>query len=430
MMEKTTIDDSLTAAMSVSDRSFDELPRTHRHSFFKRSKCRSSSIINIEDLPAEERIKAAKFDIDGNGTLDKIELAMMRYDKDGDGQLGLDEVHRIVEEHLHDRHNISAMKKVIVGLTCFVFVLSLSNLGTSIASALLVKDTTADYETAEMKIAGTSDVMGTQTSAETFTALEMDTDTRRARRAMVVESLKANPWGEHAHRRLGKGGDGCKGKKCDGNISFDTNYMSQDSAEKIKAKCDLGRVVNIRRSFPGGMVKNDNLCKTGASVVVKEKQVKRKKGNGKGKNRIGFDMVVTSDGKDTLFECDGKNCYMSGTNLLQTHGQPCNTVHGNDDCAAGLVCIKDVNDSSGKCLSNYDTATWYVAWDWNNSGKPQCVQDCNGNNPNCGGFAGNWDEMFSSHTLCCNTHLSYLTGVGRGDYSQCVPDYDFIKNGE
>jgi hypothetical protein len=37
------------------------------------------------------------------------------------------------------------------------------------------------------------------------------------------------------------------------------------------------------------------------------KQVKRKKGNGKGKNRIGFDMVVTSDGKDTLFECDGKN---------------------------------------------------------------------------------------------------------------------------
>lgn len=144
MMEKTTIDDSLTAAMSVSDRSFDELPTTHRHSFFKRSKCRSSSIINIEDLPAEERIKAAKFDIDGNGTLDKIELAMMRYDKDGDGQLGLDEVHRIVEEHLHDRHNISAMKKVIVGLTCFVFVLSLSNLGTSIASALLVKDTTAD----------------------------------------------------------------------------------------------------------------------------------------------------------------------------------------------------------------------------------------------------------------------------------------------
>lgn len=129
---------------------------------------------------------------------------------------------------------------------------------------------TIHSETAEMKIAGTSDVMGTQTSAETFTALEMDTDTRRARRAMVVESLKANPWGEHAHRRLGKGGDGCKGKKCDGNISFDTNYMSQDSAEKIKAKCDLGRVVNIRRSFPGGMVKNDNLCKTGASVVVKE----------------------------------------------------------------------------------------------------------------------------------------------------------------
>jgi hypothetical protein len=99
----------------------------------------------------------------------------------------------------------------------------------------------------------------------------MDADTRRARRAMVVESLKANPWGEHAHRRLGKGGNGCKGqKKCDRDISFDTNFISQDSAEKIKSKCDLGRVVNIRRSYPGGSVKNDNLCKTGASIVVKE----------------------------------------------------------------------------------------------------------------------------------------------------------------
>lgn len=144
MMEKKNIDDSFTAAMSISDRSFDELPRSHRPSFFKRNKGRSLSIINIEDLPEEERIKAAKFDVDGNGRLDKIELAMMRYDADGDGQLGLDEIHRIVEEHLHDRHSISAMKKVIAGLIFFVFILSLSNLGTSIASALLVKDTTAD----------------------------------------------------------------------------------------------------------------------------------------------------------------------------------------------------------------------------------------------------------------------------------------------
>jgi hypothetical protein len=109
--------------------------------------------------------------------------------------------------------------------------------------------------------------------------------------------------------------------------------------------------------------------------------------------------------------------------MLSSHGQPCNTIHGNDDCAAGLACVQDVNDSGGKCLSNYDTAGWYVDWDWNNSGKPRCVQDCNGNDPNCGGLSDNWDEMFSGYKLCCDTHLPYLPG-----YSQCVPEYDFIKD--
>jgi hypothetical protein len=368
-------------------------------------------------LPEEERLKAAKFDLDGDGTLDRIELAMLRYDKDGDGQLGLDEIHQIVEEHLHDKNSIGALRKVIVGLTCFVFILSLSNLGTSLASALLIKDTTADPNTAELK-SMTNDVMGTQSSAETFQALEMDAETRRARRAMVVESLKANPFGEHAHRRLGTGGNGCKGKKSDRDISFDTNYMSQDDVEKIKNKCELGRIVNIRRSFLGGSQKQDNLCKTGTSVVVKEKQPKRKKNKGKSKNRISFDMVVTSDGKSTAFDCDGKNCYMSGTNLLQKHGEPCNINHGSDDCAAGLTCIQDANDAtSAKCLSNWDSGTWYVDWD-----NARCVQDCTGG-PNCGGIAGNWNEMFATFQLCCDTHLSYLTG----GYRQCVPDLEFAK---
>lgn len=273
IMEKANIDDSLTATMSHGSDSDDSLPRRHRTSrsskIFKRrtKKTRQSSSVNIDDLPEEERLKAVKFDLDGSGTLDRIELAMMRYDADGDGELGLDEIHNIVEEHLKDKNSLGAMRKIIVGLTCFVFILSLSNLGTSLASAILVKDTSADTTTSEMKLKNTADVIGTQSSAETFQALEMDSDTRRSRRAMVVESLKANPFGDHAHRRLGKG---CQGKKCDKDISFDTNYMSQDDAEMIKDKCNHGRVVNIKRIFPGGSVDTSNLCKTGASIVVKE----------------------------------------------------------------------------------------------------------------------------------------------------------------
>lgn len=163
------------------------------------------------------------------------------------------------------------MRKVIIGLTCFVFILALSNLGTSIASALLVKETTADKTTAEMRIVGTSDVMGTQSSAETFEALEIDTEMRRARRAMVVESLLADPFGEHVHRRLAKNKNKpCTGKKCDSDIAFDVNRMKQKDVEDLKSKCEQGRVVNIKRSFPGDSKDSKNLCRSGTSIVVKE----------------------------------------------------------------------------------------------------------------------------------------------------------------
>lgn len=428
-MEKATFNDSFTVDMSdTSNEERNTKRRDHKHgqSFLKkRGRGRSPKSIQIADLPEDQRAKAVKFDMDNNGALDEIEMAMMHYDIDGDGNLGLEEIHAIVTEHLRDKNNIGAMRRVIAGLACFTLILALSNLGTSLASAILVKETTADANTAEMKLKGSMHVMGTQSSAETFEAQEMDVETRRARRAMVVQSLMADPFGEHAHRRLGRGGSACEGKKCDKDIMFDTNFMSQEDVENIKVKCDLGRVVNVKRSFPGGSVDSSSLCKAGTSVVVKEKKpaiTKRTRGKGKSKTRLGFDMVVVSDGKDTVFDCDGRNCFLSGSNLRQKHGEPCNLSHGSDDCEGGLVCVQDANDvTSGKCLSNWDEAVWYVDWD-----RHKCVQDCVGG-PNCGGEAGNWNEEFATYKLCCDTHLSYLSG----GYQECVPDLDFyLGNGQ
>ena len=110
--------------------------------------------------------------------------------------------------------------------------------------------------------------------------------------------------------------------------------------------------------------------------------------------------------------------FISGTNLLQGHGEPCNIQQGSDDCEADLVCIQDVNEpTSGKCLTSWHSATWYVNWE-----DHKCVQDCDGG-PNCGGHAGNWHEKFSTFQLCCDHHLSYLGG----GYRNCVPDLDYIK---
>ena len=54
-----------------------------------------------------------------------------------------------------------------------------------------------------------------------------------------------------------------------------------------------------------------------------------------------------------------RNSYMSGSNLLNSHGEPCNLKHGSDDCEPGLVCIQNRNDiTRGTCSAFWDDATW------------------------------------------------------------------------
>jgi hypothetical protein len=60
------------------------------------------------------------------------------------------------------------------------------------------------------------------------------------------------------------------GKKCDKYIQFYTNVMRQADVEKIKSKCNVGRTVNIQRSFNDAGNGSSCLCKSGASIVVKE----------------------------------------------------------------------------------------------------------------------------------------------------------------
>jgi hypothetical protein len=270
-MPPSPLEDSATVDSGSSNSGMLDSPtKKKRRSSFTVKKRHGRKTL-IRDLSLSQQEKARKFDLNGDGELDEAELAMMKYDKDGDGDLTALEIHAIVEDLLRDRGSIHAMRRIIIALSCFVFILSLSNLGTSIASALLVKETTADTATAEMKIVGTQDVMGTQASAETFEALEMDVDTRRARRAMVVQSLLEDPQGEHHHRFLAKGKIKCTGqKKCDGDISFDVNVMRQSDVENIKTKCDQGRIVNVKRSFPGGSKDSKGLCNSGTSITIKQ----------------------------------------------------------------------------------------------------------------------------------------------------------------
>ena len=114
--------------------------------------------------------------------------------------------------------------------------------------------------------------------------------------------------------------------------------------EKIKSKCNVGRTVNIQRSFNDAGNGSSCLCKSGASIVVKEcvlydvplgyvwfqlthflsfaldtnymvnyrkkiTAVSKKGPKNKAKVRNGFDMVVltVTDDKDTVFDCNGSD---------------------------------------------------------------------------------------------------------------------------
>ena len=109
---------------------------------------------------------------------------------------------------------------------------------------------------------------------------------------------------------------------------------------------------------------------------------------------------------------------LSGSNLRNEHGEPCNIDHGSDGCKNGLVCIQDQDDvTSGSCSASWNDATWFVSWQTN-----KCVQSCAGSEGNCGGIAAQWDQQFVSFSLCCDT---YFSSIG---YEECIPDLKMHLN--
>jgi hypothetical protein len=142
------------------------------------------------------------YDLDGDGELDEAELAMMQRDKEGRGHLTNEEIYQIVQDQLSHKKDVSHLKKVVCGLVCFVFILALSNLGTSFASAILAKETKVDEESGTMRIKSTNSVMGAQSAATTVTFNAYTNEEYRQRRDKVRRELMADPYGWHSHRIL------------------------------------------------------------------------------------------------------------------------------------------------------------------------------------------------------------------------------------
>lgn len=67
-------------------------------------------------------------------------------DSSGRGYLTNEKVYKLMQEHVQTQRKLFQFKKVIISLSVLVVVLALSNLGTSLAAAILSKDFVSQTE--------------------------------------------------------------------------------------------------------------------------------------------------------------------------------------------------------------------------------------------------------------------------------------------
>mmetsp|Transcript_31078 Transcript_31078/g.50754 ORF Transcript_31078/g.50754 Transcript_31078/m.50754 type:complete len:609 (-) Transcript_31078:196-2022(-) len=300
-------------------------------------------------------IVSEKYDLDGDGVLDEVEQAMRDRDKDGDGQLDNAEVYRIVQDQLQSQQDVHLYKKVAAGLVCLLAILSLSNLGTNWASAILAKDTVTDSESGTIQSKATGEVVGLQDVAFNYELDPLTEEEFEERRKLVEAEMMEDPDHEdHVHRRLGKK----KKNHCTcSKIAYDHGKMRERDLLELTVKCDGVNSVSIKRKWRHNDgsedVDYDTICGPGTVIVRKGK---RKKNKHKTKVKV-VDIKVTfrqkgKNGRDKSisFDCKRGYCYGSGGAILQREGHPClleRDYDGAGECNEGLACYNSDGDTYG-----------------------------------------------------------------------------------
>ena len=247
------------------------------------------------------------YDMDGDGKLDAIEQTMMKYDKNGDGRFSNAEIYLIIEEQLAIERKAGRMKLMITGMSCFLMVLALGNLGTSFAAMFLSKELVSDGQV--MRVQGTGDLAAVQSVAETMDLTPLSAEEYQERKLVVLRDLELDPH-SHTHRRLKKKSSKdskCKSDLCEGDLFFDSGKIKEKDFRAIEEKCIMQKNVKIRRTKDLDR-QADSICSAGTSIVIKQKKGKnndkdksKRVGNGKDREVI----IRNSNGKRMNVDCVG-----------------------------------------------------------------------------------------------------------------------------
>lgn len=127
------------------------------------------------------------WDLDGDGKLDEAELALKAMDVNKTGEIAKPDLHKLMAENLNTQRELHKMKKVVFGLVGITCVLAIANMGTSIAAAVLSKDTMTQGNTLVNKNSGQA--IKTDSFAHIHKSDKEATEARRRERRLECTDL-------------------------------------------------------------------------------------------------------------------------------------------------------------------------------------------------------------------------------------------------
>jgi hypothetical protein len=245
------------------------------------------------------------YDLDGDGILDETEQAMRDRDLSGRGFLTNQEIYKIVQEQLDQKDDVKMYKRMTIGLVGFVFLLALSNFGTSFATAMLSKETSTDATSAEVHFKGTNEIVGYDTAATTFEFTELSETEYQERRALVLSEMNEDMDHEdHRHRKLGNEKNACSCSQ----IAFDQGKVREKDLIVMVDKCDGINTINVKRKWKNSDgsydIDYDTLCGPGVTIVKKNKKKDNKR---KTKTRVVTQQIVFKKGPRKNMKKEDKN---------------------------------------------------------------------------------------------------------------------------
>jgi len=274
---------------------------------------------------------------------DEAELAMRALDRSNRGHLTNDSVYKLMQEQMAQQRQLFKFKKIMIGLSVLVVLLTLSNLGTSFAAAYLAKDTSVNDKDVLVN-SHTKKALSTQTTSNQYGA-DRDLEVPDVEDPKIAfQTFVANKGGEGESGGEPWEGEDSSGRRlaceeievwndvtgeydtelnCDtkpggeGLVIDEGNRGLFGSCANIRDQCEQRNNVDIYRKFSNGERVTINVCGPSTRVTAVPKG-RRYEFKAQGLTKV-------------IMQMTDRGCKFDGADLSQQAGEVCDTGSGESD---------------------------------------------------------------------------------------------------